>query len=160
VNKEMEHLLQAFEEWTLFVKTLTHLEEKIWNSSLEKGKWTIKSIVSHMMLWDRYFYKEAIEKIALNQQITLKHLDFDEFNRKAVEYGSRTETSEIIDKAITYRHKIMNDIRRLSEEKLYQRYVDTEGNEFYIPQYLKDFIWHDEHHMEPLKTYLAEEGLL
>ncbi|MGO4528518.1 DinB family protein [Paenibacillus sp. 2TAF8] len=160
MNKEMEHLLQAFEEWTLFVKTLTHLEEKIWNSSLEKGKWTIKSIVSHMMLWDRYFYKEAIEKIALNQQITLKHLDFDEFNRKAVEYGSRTETSEIIDKAITYRHKIMNDIRRLSEEKLYQRYVDTEGNEFYIPQYLKDFIWHDEHHMEPLKTYLAEEGLL
>lgn len=91
MNKEMEHLLQTFEEWTLFVKTLTHLEEKIWNSSLEKGKWTIKSIVSHMMLWDRYFYKEAIEKIAPHQPVTLRHLDFDEFNRKAVEYGGRTK---------------------------------------------------------------------
>ncbi|MCP1134448.1 DinB family protein [Paenibacillus polysaccharolyticus] len=162
MNKETEQLLLAFEEWTLFVKTLSRLEEKTWNSSLEKGKWTIKSIVSHMMLWDRYFYKEAIEKIALNQQITLKHLDFDEFNRKAVEYGNRTEPSEIVDKAITYRHKIMNDIRGLSEEQLYQRYVDPENkdNVFYIPQYLKDFIWHDQHHMEPLKQYLAGEGLL
>lgn len=160
MNKEMEHLLQAFEEWTLFLKTMNHLEEKVWNSSMEKGKWTIKSIVSHMMLWDRYFYKEAIEKIALNQQITLKHLDFDEFNRKAVDYANRTETSEIIEKAITYRHKIMNDIRGLSEEQLHQRYLDAEGNVFYIPQYLKDFIWHDEHHMEPLKTYFAGKGLL
>lgn len=160
MNKELEQRLQAFEEWTLFVKTLTHLEEKVWNSSMEKGKWTIKSIVSHMMLWDRYFYNEAIEKIALKQQITLKHLDFDEFNRKAVEYGNRTETSEIVDKAITYRHKIMNDIRGLSEEQLSQKYLDAEGNAFYIPQYLKDFIWHDKHHMKPLKTYLTGEGLL
>lgn len=155
MTKEMEHLLQTFEEWTIFVRTLTHLEEKIWNSSLEAGKWTIKSIVSHIMLWDRYFYKEAIEKIALNQPITLKHLDFDEFNRKAVEYGKRTETTEIVDKAITYRHKIMNDIRGLTEEQLQQTYLDAEGNVFYIPQYLKDFIWHDQHHMGPLIKYLA-----
>ncbi|PZT54726.1 DinB family protein [Paenibacillus silvae] len=160
MTKEMEHLLQAFEEWTLFVRTLTHLEEKIWNSSLEEGKWTIKSIVSHIMLWDRYFYKEAIEKIALNQPVTLKHLDFDQFNRKAVEYGNRTGTAEIVDKAITYRHKIMNDIRGLSEERLHQKYIDAEGNVFYIPQYLKDFIWHDQHHMEPLKRYLASLEVL
>lgn len=159
MNKEMEQLLQAFEEWTLFVKTMTHLEEKVWNSSLEEGKWTIKSIVSHMMLWDRYFYKEAIEKIALDQPITLKHIDFDEFNRKAVEYANRTETSEIVDKAVTYRHKIMNDIRGLSEEQIHHTYMDAEGNVFYIPQYLKDFIWHDQHHMEPLKKYMAKFGV-
>ncbi|WP_339241795.1 DinB family protein [Paenibacillus sp. FSL R5-0517] len=155
MTKEIELLLQTFEEWTLFVRTLTNLEEKIWNSSLEEGKWTIKSIVSHIMLWDRYFYKEAIEKIALRQPVMLKHLDFDEFNRKAIEYGKRTETSEIVNKAITYRYKIMNDIRGLSEEQLHQTYLDAEGNVFYIPQYLKDFIWHDQHHMEPLKKYVA-----
>jgi hypothetical protein len=160
MNKEMGQLLQTFEEWTLFVKTLSRLEEKVWNSSLEKGKWTIKSIVSHMMLWDRYFYKEAIEKIALNQPITLKHVDFDEFNRKAVEYGNRTEVSEIVDKAITYRHKIMNDIRGLSEEQIQLKYKGLDGNLFYIPEYLEEFIWHDQHHMKPLKTYLVAEGLL
>ncbi|MEO2213727.1 DinB family protein [Paenibacillus amylolyticus] len=155
MTKEIEHLLQTFEEWALFVKTMTHFEDSIWNSSMEEGKWTIKSIVSHIMLWDRYFYKEAIEKIALKQPVTLKHMNFEEFNRKAIEFGNRTETSEIVNKAMTYRHKIMNDIRGLSEEQLHQTYLDAEGNVFNIPQYLKDFIWHDQHHMEPLKKYLA-----
>ena len=45
MTKEIEDLLQTFEEWALFVKTMNHLEEKTWNSSLEEGKWTIKSIV-------------------------------------------------------------------------------------------------------------------
>ncbi|WP_251034835.1 acetamidase/formamidase family protein [Paenibacillus polymyxa] len=89
MTKEIEHLLQTFEEWALFVKTMNHLEEKTWNSSMEEGKWTIKSLVSHVMLWDRYFYKEVIEKIALKQPVTLKHINFEEFNRKAIEYVNR-----------------------------------------------------------------------
>lgn len=37
MTKEIEHLLQNFEEWALFVKTMNHLEEKTWNSSMEEG---------------------------------------------------------------------------------------------------------------------------
>ncbi|MCP1426286.1 exoribonuclease II [Paenibacillus xylanexedens] len=137
MTKEIEHLLQTFEEWALFVKTMNHLEEKTWNSSMEEGKWTIKSIVSHMMLWDRYFYKEAIEKIALKQTVTLKQMDFEEFNRKAIEYGNRTETSEIVNKAITYRHKIMNDIRGYRRNSFIRRIWTQRGTYFIFPNTLK-----------------------
>lgn len=155
MTNEMEQRIQSFEEWGLFVKKMITLDEKIWNASIEEGKWTIKSIVSHMMLWDQYFYEEAIRKIALKKQVTVKHLDFDEFNCKAIAYGNSTETREIVEKAISYRLKIINDISVLSEEQIHQTYLDAEGNVFYIPQYLEDFIWHDQHHMTPLKEYIS-----
>ncbi|WP_438351589.1 DinB family protein [Paenibacillus sp. FA6] len=151
---EMEDLIRSFEEWVLFSSNLKDLNEEVWDSSIEQGKWTIRSIISHIMLWDKYFYEEAIEKIASGKQVTLKHLNFDDFNGKAIIYGSTITTCELIEQALWYRKKIIEDIRALSDEEIERNYIDEDGNIFNIPQYLKDFIWHDQHHMNPLKEYL------
>jgi len=151
---ELKELIKSFEEWIAFSSTLQELDEETWNSSLEPGKWTIKDIICHIMLWDKYFYEEAIEKIASGEKITLKHLNFDDFNSRAIIYGRTIETDELIEKAIYYRKKIIDDIGTLSEEAIEQNYIDGDGNVFNVPQYLKDFIWHDQHHMNPLKEYL------
>ncbi|MFD0589509.1 hypothetical protein ACFQZE_16090 [Paenibacillus sp. GCM10027627] len=39
-----------------------------------------KDIICHMMKWDNYFYEEAIAKITQGEPLTVKHLNFDEFN--------------------------------------------------------------------------------
>lgn len=150
----MEELMNSFEEWISFSSALQELNEDVWGSSIEPGKWSIRDIVSHIMLWDKYYYEEAIEKIVNEKPITLKHLNYDEFNIKAITFGRTVTTDELIEKARYYRKKIIADIRTLSEEAIEQIYTDGDGHIFYIPQYLKDFIWHDQHHMKPLKEYL------
>ncbi len=153
---QLQERLEAFKEWTVFVSTLRQLNEAAWNANIAPGKWTIKDIVCHMMLWDKYFYEEAIHKIASGRQVTLKHLNFDEFNGKAVIYGRTIHTDELIEKAILYRSKIIDDIYSLSGEALERNYVDGDGNVFHIPTYLNDFIWHDQHHVVPMRKYLEE----
>jgi len=154
MSNEVKELIQSFREYTLFTQSLRNLPEKTWNSSIESGKWTIRSIICHIMLWDKYFYEEAIHKIATDKPITLKHLDYDEFNSKAIIYGKTITTEELIEKTITYREKIIGDIEALSEEETNQNYLDGDGKVFNVSQYLKDFIWHDQHHVKPLNEYL------
>lgn len=156
MTAEIKELLQSFKEWINFVQSLQGISEEIWNSSMEPGKWTIKDIVCHIMLWDNYFYDEAIHKIAAGEAITLKHINFDEFNGKAMEYAKKITTEDLIEKTIAYREKLVADIESLSEEAINQNYIDGDGNVFHVPQYLKDFIWHDQHHMTPMAKYLNQ----
>jgi hypothetical protein len=154
MSNELQELIIEFKKWINFTRSLQELPEAVWELSLEEGKWTVRDIVSHIMLWDKYFYEEAIDKIAHYKPVTLKHLNFDEFNSKAIVYGRTITTSELIGKTIYYREKIIQDINALSEELVRNNYIDGDGNVFHIPQYIKDFIWHDQHHMNPLKTFL------
>jgi hypothetical protein len=55
VSKDIKELIQSFEKWISFTQSMQKLPEEIWDSSLEEGKWTVRDIVSHMMLWDKYF---------------------------------------------------------------------------------------------------------
>lgn len=153
--KEIESLIVSFEEWNLFANTLQKLNDKVWDSSIDVGKWSVRDTVSHIMCWDKYFYEEAIDKIYTDQQITLKHLDFDEFNLRSITFGRTILTNELLEMTVQYRKKIIDVIRKLSEEKINQNYIDGDGNIFNVTQYLKDFIWHDEHHMNPMKEFLA-----
>jgi hypothetical protein len=151
---ELDDLLLTFEEWISFTRSIQNLNEEVWDSSIEVGKWTIRDIISHIMQWDKYFYEEAIVKILADQPLTLIHLDYDDFNSKAITYGRTIRTDELIENAILSRKRIIDCIRTLSDEAIGRNYVDGDGNIFIIPQYLKDFIWHDQHHMVQLKEYL------
>ncbi|WP_025690878.1 DinB family protein [Paenibacillus zanthoxyli] len=154
ITNELNSLLTTFEQWALFFEELKGLNEAQWASSLETGKWSIKDIVSHMMRWDQYFYDTAIAKIAAGEALTLQHLKYDDFNKEAVDYAAAVSTEELIQQAIDIRMKIIHEISSMPEEVIAQKYTDADGNEFYIPQYLQDFIWHDRHHMVPLQQYL------
>lgn len=58
---EKSQLLDKFSEWNRFVRQIEKME---WQMPIDEGKWTIHDIVSHIMLWDKYFYEEAIYPIA------------------------------------------------------------------------------------------------
>lgn len=154
MSNELKELLNTFEEWITFVQSLQDQSEDIWKSSIEPGKWTIKDIVCHIMLWDKYFYDEAIHKIATDKPVTLNHIDFDEFNKEAVIYAKTISIEELIEKSVFYRECIIADIRSMPEQLTNHNFIDGDGNIFNVTQYLKDFIWHDQHHLIPLKEYL------
>ncbi|MDN4071327.1 DinB family protein [Paenibacillus vini] len=152
MSNEVKELLITFEEWIQFVQSLQDQSEEFWHSSIEAGKWTTKDIVCHIMLWDKFFYEEAIHKIASGKSITLKHTDYDEFNNKAVVYAKTITISELVGETVSYRDKIGSAIRVMPEEIINQNFKDGDGNDFNVTQYLKDFIWHDQHHMNQITS--------
>ncbi|NDI34135.1 DinB family protein [Chengkuizengella sediminis] len=155
MSNEKNELLVEFNHWILFVDDLKDQKDHIWNKPITKGKWTIREVVSHIMLWDKYFYEEAIEKIANQTPLTLKHIDFDEFNEQAKEYGKTTSIKELSEKAVLYRKLIIEQIESLSDERYRQTYIDGDGRAFHVTQYLKDFFGHDKHHIDQMKRVLT-----
>lgn len=51
------------------------------------------------------FLEGAIQKITDQKRITTRELDFDEFNKRAVDYAKTKSKEEIIGEAIQYRGK-------------------------------------------------------
>jgi hypothetical protein len=92
---EKLQLLEEFNQWVVFVQLLKTQSDELWYLSLDEGKWSIREVVSHIMNWDKYFLEEAINKITTKSIVTVKHINFDEFNNKAKIYGKSTSISEI-----------------------------------------------------------------
>jgi len=65
-----EVLIKEFSEWNNF---LTRIESLNWNTPLDEGKWSIRDVVSHIYLWDQYFFEGAIKPISTESPLTLKH---------------------------------------------------------------------------------------
>jgi uncharacterized damage-inducible protein DinB len=138
-------LLNQFKEWNGFVLEIIDLD---WKTPIAEGKWTIHDVVSHILLWDKYFYESTIEPIAYDKAITLQLIDFDQFNNDAVTYGKTKTKDELIELTVKYRNLILDCISSLEEGKYSGKYVD---GRFSFESYLKDFISHDLHHMMQIK---------
>src|SRR5690606_14701573 len=130
---------------------LKEIEEEHWNKPLSEGKWSMKDVICHIMLWDKYFYEGAIEKIKLGEPVLVKHLNFDEFNANAREYAKTQTRDSIISQFILYREKIIADISNLSEEDYIKDYKNGDKKKFTIRGYLRGFIPHDKGHAKQIK---------
>ncbi|MBD3919495.1 DinB family protein [Paenibacillus sp. PR3] len=149
-----DQLIEEFARFIPFVEGLRQLDEETWAMPIARGKWTTRDVIAHMMLWDKYFLEGAIAKVAVRQPLTVRHMDFDEFNRNAVEYAKTKERAEIIDLAVRYRKEIIEHIRQLSDEEWIEVRQDGDGHPFAIDHYVPDFIAHDEHHIKQLQAFL------
>jgi len=153
LSKEM---VEEFKSFIQYVEGLRSIKEENWNLPISDGKWTLKDIISHIMLWDKYFYEEAIQKVKLKESVTVRHLNFDEFNSNAIEYAKTQSVDDIIGKCIEYRSKIIEDISELTEEEYLKEYKDGDKKKFSIRGYLRGFIPHDKHHKKQIDRFIKE----
>ncbi|MDL4842351.1 DinB family protein [Aquibacillus rhizosphaerae] len=151
-----DQLINKFSGLIPFVQSLQLLDDKIWNSPIEEGKWTTGDVIAHIMLWDKYFLEEAIQKITNHQPLTSKHLDFDEFNKKAIDYAKENSKQEVIDRTVYYRNEVINEINSIPVEDFTKEYLDGDGNIFSVYDYLLGFISHDLHHINQLKDFFSK----
>lgn len=151
---EKLQLLDTFKEWITFVTDLARYDERIWNQSIAAGKWSVRDVTAHILRWDIYFYEEAILKVRAGLPLTVKHLNYNEFNEQAKIYSKSTSIAELVHEAASIRERIIDTIAQLADEQYKADYVDADGHAFEVSQYIKDFIWHDQHHMEQIKQLL------
>lgn len=51
---EKSRLLGEFREWIGFVSEIREMD---WQITIAEDKWSVHDIVSHILLWDKYFLK-------------------------------------------------------------------------------------------------------
>ncbi|MMZ46301.1 hypothetical protein [Paenibacillus polymyxa] len=60
---EKSQLLEEFKEWIRFVSEIREMD---WQIKIAEDKWSVHDIVSHILLWDKYFFEAAINPILNN----------------------------------------------------------------------------------------------
>lgn len=152
LNKEK--LVRSMEKWISFAESLRGLDERVWTMAIGEGKWAVRDIVSHMMLWDRYYMETAVSKVRSNEPLTLANFDFEGFNRNAAVYARTKSRDELLDEAVQVRREIVEHLRVIPEEQ-YSAVHAAVDCKFVITEYIADFAWHDDHHMTQIASLSA-----
>ncbi|WP_028589262.1 DinB family protein [Paenibacillus massiliensis] len=147
-------MVEEFARFSTYVERLKALEESYWTIPLEEGKWSLKDVISHMMLWDKYFYEQGIHKITLGEAVTVRSLNFDEFNADAARYAQNKTRADIVDEFCVMRQRIIAEISGLTEEAYTRKYKSGDGKTFAIRGYLQGFIPHDKHHRKQIQRFI------
>ncbi|SFS79709.1 DinB family protein [Paenibacillus sp. BC26] len=148
-------LLSTFQSLIPFANSLRSLPEEVWSAPLQPDKWSTRSVIGHIMLWDRHFLQEAIRPIAEGRPLTLRHSDFDTFNRHAAAYAESIDKEQLLAECMFVREELWKLLISLSEEKLEMDFTDGDGNPFTIHHYLDDFVSHDRHHLDEIDRFIA-----
>lgn len=152
--KTSTQMVEEYNGFIPFMASICELEDRYWDTPIAEGKWTVKDMLCHIMLWDKYFYEDAIEKIKLGEPLTVKHQDFNQFNAHAIQYAKSRTKLEIYDQFIEYRSKIIRTISGLQEEEYLRSYMDGDGKKFSINGYLRGFIPHDKKHKKQIQSFI------
>lgn len=147
-------LLRDFGEWIAFITDLGRFNEQIWNQSIAPGKWSVREVTAHILQWDHYFYENAVSILGSSLPLTLKHLNYDTFNEDAKIYGKSVSVPELVQKAVQIRMEILKKLTELTDEQFEVLHMDADGQPFQAAQYVQDFIWHDQHHINQIKKRL------
>ncbi|WP_409343502.1 DinB family protein [Paenibacillus sp. MBLB4367] len=146
-----EQLVQSMEKWIAFAESLHGMDERTWTTPIGEGKWAPRDIVSHMMLWDRYYMETAVARARNGEPLTLANLDFEQFNREAAAYGTTKSRNELLEEATEVRRAIVGHLRAIPEEQYGTAYAAVDCK-FVVIEYIADFAWHDEHHMQQIAS--------
>ncbi|WP_191567191.1 DinB family protein [Metabacillus idriensis] len=146
--------IKKYQGFISYVKSLRNLNEEMWTSPIAENKWSVRDIIGHIMIWDKYILEEAIIKIYSNQPVTVQDVNIDEFNKNAVEYVKTKDQDEIINQTIHYRKELIETLMLLSDEQFFNNYIDSSGNNFSVNSFLEDFIPHDDHHKRQIEEFL------
>jgi hypothetical protein len=155
ILQSKEQLIKDFSALIHFVQSLRQMDDEIWITPIETGKFSTREVIAHIMHWDKYFFEEAIEKITNYQAVTVHQIDFNEFNKSAVDFVKSKGKEDIFEMTIHYRGQILSHLGRISEEDFQKEHIDGDGKIFSVYYYLMDFIPHDTHHINQLKDFLA-----
>lgn len=142
------NLIQCLEDNQLStLKLLAQLSENDFNYAYEKGKWTIKQLLQHIIDTERIFSIRAL-RIARNDKIMLPGFDQDEFSSYD-EANSRTKTELIND----YKAMRANTIALISSfsEDMLKKIGGASDSPLSARAACFIIVGHENHHIQILK---------
>jgi len=154
VNKQ--ELIGSMSELISSVESLRQLDEQKWESPIAEGKWAIRDIISHIALWDEYFYNQAIHRIVTSESIDLPQLDFETFNQDAITYAAAKTQDQLINQVIRHRNEILQALQQVPTEAFDTSYPTLQGTSFLLTEYVDDFVGHDQHHLRQIDSFLQQ----
>ncbi|MFF2479922.1 DinB family protein [Paenibacillus sp. NPDC058071] len=153
-----EQLIAEFEALIPFVESLRKYGEGRLTSPIGEGKWSLKDMLSHFMLWDRYYIERALEPIAERKDEAViavsNQFEIESYNQQAIAFAEGRTASDVMDLMIETRQRVLYLLEQIPEDLYDKSYSDLDGDPFNIAEYVTDMTGHDGHHLAQMKDYI------
>ncbi|MGP4039721.1 DinB family protein [Gracilibacillus sp. D59] len=162
--EKIEQLIQEFEQFNDWVRSLTKIEDDLFFEPIKKGKWSPAEIISHITYWDRYMLQDLIPKMTSGANV--ESAAFDVINQPASEYAlSGVKKQQLLKEQIDARSQLVKVLKGKSEEEFFAAYtlngeeIDRySGYPHSLFNYISAFVWHDNHHKEQIEAFLSDKN--
>jgi len=147
-------IVQSYQDINQWFESLYEVEDQKWNAPIEKGKWSMAAVISHLLFWDRYSLEERFPNMKEGARLS-SFPDFQTINDKAREYAeSGVSKKELLSEFIQTRKELLLVLDSYSEEVLDTKFYIGE-HEITIRDYFVDFIQHDNHHINQMNGLIS-----
>lgn len=142
--------LSKFADWV--EENLAHVDDVLWKSPIETGKWTMHQLLAHLYYWDKYTLEVMVPVMKPNA--SLQFIKIQELNDQAIAFSQTLNQSELIELFLKTRRQLVEVFDQLWDENLL---FMLDGHPSSQIGYLNIFIHHDHEHQEQLVERLCRE---
>lgn len=154
-----DELIMEFELARDWVNSLKDYPEKDFFNPIEKDKWSVAEIITHLAYWDKYVLEEILPNMKQNADI--KSIDFQELNDQASSYAlSGITFMSLIDQFVNGRKDLVTKLREKSDAEFLVHFKingeeidEYSGAPFSMYSYISSFVWHDHHHKKQIVEF-------
>ncbi|PYZ97500.1 hypothetical protein CR205_02580 [Alteribacter lacisalsi] len=151
----MERTLSQFKSVGGYIQGLTSEEphDELYEPIAE-GKWSIREIVGHMHMWDRYLLEKMVPQMEDEARLPV-FPDHDSFNRDAINGLEGLSVEEITDLFVKTRTKLVKALDGVDPDI---RFTIGEGKRRFSPEsFVKMFVKHDKHHVLQMEKKFEDD---
>lgn len=161
---EHKDLIASFETYIPWLVELKKEEDAALYEPIKAGKWTVAEIIAHIMFWDRYIIDEMLPQMYEGVSVKTEN-NFQVINDPAAAYvkTSGKNGQQLITECIRVREQLVELLNVKGKEDFFAPFtLNGESIDAYtgyphtLFNYIGGFAWHDNHHKEQIKEFLAK----
>ena len=153
---EKSKILEHHQNFIIFIKNLSNLDEQLLRKPIEEGKWSSIEIIGHFNAWDEFVLQYRIPHLFKSEHLP-KGPNIKDFNSQSA-LLARTENIEItLKKCLHIRNELLNQISQITDDSWLIK-LQINQSKLTLYEYLKGLMEHDVHHIKQIKSALRLDG--
>ncbi|GAB6439759.1 hypothetical protein CON36_37305 [Bacillus cereus] len=158
-------IISNFKNYASWLSILEDMDNELWSTPINKGKWSVSEIIVHLMNWDKHLLSEVLPSV--RNEKGMKFPDFDSYNKKASDYAkSGISQLKLLEEARNTRELLIKELNEMSVETLNKQltangatHCPHTGTPYSLIYIIKEFTDHDNHHKRQITEFLKENNL-
>ncbi|GAF64877.1 hypothetical protein BTS2_1773 [Bacillus sp. TS-2] len=148
-----EKILNHYMMTINFVTSFHDISDQQWRTPIEKDKWTIAEVISHLTHWDLFILEKRIPYLWSSEPLP-KAGSVEDMNHYAASLARQQSKETTIYEYIKTRNQLYKSVHEISASKWeVDFHIGTTKLKVY--KYLNDLAEHDSHHLKQIKQFLA-----
>jgi hypothetical protein len=135
------------------VKTLSYLSEDNWRAALAKDQWSVAEIIGHLIAWDRFVLEKRIPYLITCEPMPISP-NVEEMNVLAAAEGRKQSQKVLIEKFITTRSQLQQNLKDLHED-LWVKEYSIGTSKINVYDYFIGLAKHDQHHLTQIRNFIT-----